>query len=701
MTSDLPSGTPHDHEAVDFAGLCPASRRGPEIPATLEALLALAPAGLALLDSELRYVHVNELLAHLNGVPLDEHLGRSIEDIIPALAPSVMPWLRAVLETGEPHLDVPVMQRVQRPPSEARHFAASYYPVPIGGGRGVGVVVIDVTEHVRATQRIARLQDITAGLASAATPAEVADVVLRQGLAALGAAAGTIAVATDDGLGLELVGAAGYPAAVLGARHRFPLSAATPCGHVVRSGMPIFLENAGAWTDHGTEEPPMLEEHRSWVCLPLLAHGRAIGACRLSFRDVRPFPPDERAFMLTLARLCAQALERARLFEAAEQANRANEQFLAVLSHELRTPLTAILGWLQILRAKAPDAAHLERALRVMERNARSEVRLIDDILDVSRIVANKLPLEMRAVDINAVARAAVDLVAPAAEAGLVTLEAALDPTPIIVIGDAVRLQQVIGNLLANALKFTPRRGRVRIESARVGDEVRVRVSDTGQGIDAELLPHVFERFRQGDSSTTRAHGGLGLGLTIARHLVEQHRGALTAASPGAGLGATFTVTLPAAPGTVEPEARGSDPGSERRRLDSSRACRLRGVRVLVVDDEPDNAELVGEILRRQGAVVALADSSPAALAVMAMAPFDVLLCDISMPQEDGYTLLRKARALLASLDRVMPAAALTAHSGAEDVARCLSAGFQAHLSKPLDPDRVIDTVAELVAAPR
>lgn len=676
---------------------CPAG----EVPAALEALLARAPAGLALLDGELRYVHVNEHLARINGLPAEQHLGRTLSEILPTIGPSLEPWIRAVLETGEAHLDVPVMQRRPLPPAEARHFAASYYPVPMAGGLGVGAIVIDVTEHVRATQRIARLQDVTAGLASAATPAEVADVVLHEGLAALGAAAGAIVVVADDGQGLELVGAAGHPDAVPGARRRFPIAADTPCCQVVRTGMPIFLETAAAWTDRYTDEPAPGEAHRSCACLPLLAHGRTIGACTLSFRAERTFPPDERAFMLTLARLCAQALERARLFEAAEAVNRANEQFLAVLSHELRTPLTAIIGWLQILRSRGPDPALLERALRIMERNARSEARLIDDILDVSRIVAGKLPLEMRAVDVNAVARAAADLVAPAAEAELILLDAALDPGPLVVVGDAARLQQVIGNLLSNAVKFTPRGGRIRIESARAGGEVRVRVRDTGQGIEAELLPHVFERFRQGDSTTTRAHGGLGLGLTIARHLVEQHRGALVAESEGAGRGATFTVSLPAAPSVVEPDGRGSDPGSERRRFEATPAERLAGVRVLVVDDEPDNAELVGEILQRQGALVALAGSSAAALAVLAVTPTDVLLCDISMPQEDGYTLLRKARALVAALGRELPAAALTAHSGAEDVARCLDAGFHAHLSKPLDPDRVIDTVAALAALPR
>jgi signal transduction histidine kinase/CheY-like chemotaxis protein len=547
-------------------------------------------------------------------------------------------------------------------------------------------------------ERVARLQDISAGLAGAATPAEVADIILREGVRALGAGAGVVGVCSEEGLHLELIRVVGYPPESAAAWRRVPLSADVPLCEAARAGTPIFLESLRAWTEQYTGLRPTDQSNRAWACLPMIAHGRPLGAFGLAFPEERTFPPDERAFMVTVARLCAQALERARLYEAAEVRNRENEQFLAVLSHELRTPLTAILGWIQILRSKPFDAALLERALKVMDRNARSEVRLIDDILDVSRMVANKLPLSMRAADLNAIAQAAADVVVPEAEAKAVAVEIALDPAPLLVLADVVRLQQVIGNLLSNAVRFTPKGGKVRVETVRVGDQARVLVRDNGQGIDPDLLPHVFERFRQGDSSTTRAHGGLGLGLTIARHLVEQHGGTLAASSAGVGLGATFTASIPAAPAS-EP-TRGSDPGSERRRTDAERAPRLPGVRVVVVDDEADNAELVGELLRGQGATVALATSSRQALAILTEAPFDVLLCDISMPQEDGYTLLRKARALAASRGRALPAAALTAHSGADDVARCLSAGFHAHLGKPLDLERLVSTVADLAGLP-
>ena len=560
--------------------------------------------------------------------------------------------------------------------------------------------MIDTPEPACAIERVARLQDISAGLAGAATPAEVADVMLREGLVALGAVAGAVGIVSDEGRGLEIIGAVGYPPEVMAGWRRLPLSADAPMCEAVTGGAPLFLPSRSAWAARYATAPTTPAEERSWAFLPMIAHGRPLGAFALSFRDERAFETDERAFMVTVARLCAQALERARLYEAAEVQNRENEQFLAVLSHELRTPLTAILGWIQILRSKPFDPALLARALRVMERNARSEVRLIDDILDVSRIVAKKLPLSTCAADLNAISRAAADVVAPEAEARALTLETALDPSPLIVLGDVVRLQQVIGNLLSNAIKFTPKGGTVRIETCRDGREARVRVSDTGQGIDADLLPHVFERFRQGESGTTRAHGGLGLGLTIARHLVEQHDGTLTASSAGVGRGATFTASLPLAEG-VEADTRGSDPGSERRQSYRGAAQRLPGVRVLVVDDEPDNAELVGELLRGQGASVTLAGSSREALEILARASIDVLLCDISMPEEDGFTLLRKAVALMSSRGRTLPAAALTAHSGAEDVARCLFAGFHAHLGKPIDPALVVHTVADLAGRHR
>jgi signal transduction histidine kinase len=542
------------------------------------------------------------------------------------------------------------------------------------------------------TERMARLEGISGSLACAATPAEVADVMLHEGLVALGAVAGTVVLLSEAGQTLEVLALEGYPPELVERWRRVPLAEDAPLCDAVRRGTPIFVENEALWRSRYAWAPAMPLDRCAWACLPLISHGRTLGGFGLSFAAERVFGEDERAFMARLAQVCAGALDRAGLYEAAEGANRANEQFLAVLSHELRTPLTAILGWIQILWSAPFDAAVLARALRVMDRNARHEARLIDDILDVSRIVADKLPLSLRAADLNAIAREAVDVVVPLAAAKSVSLATSLDYAPLIVLGDAARLRQVIGNLLSNALKFTPKGGSIHIATLRVGDEARLLVRDTGQGIEADLLPHMFERFRQGDSSTTRAHGGLGLGLTIAKHLVERHCGTLTASSPGVGLGATFTATLPATP-AGDPSG---DPGCAREATDDELAPRLSGVRVVVVDDEPDTAELIGEMLRAEGATVVLATSSQQALGILAGAPFDVLLSDISMPHEDGYTLLRKARALLATTGRAIPAAALTAHSGAEDVARCLSAGFDAHVGKPLDLDRLVATVVRL-----
>jgi hypothetical protein len=410
-----------------------------------------------------------------------------------------------------------------------------------------------VVEEHRAGERMTRLQAVTAGLSSAATPAQVADVVIHQGVMALDAVAGSVALLSEDGATLEMVAAVGYPAPALEPWRRFSVDTQAPMTESVRSGAPVFLESAAAWRAR-FPGGPRVAEHGAWAAIPLLVEGRVLGACGLSFAESRAFPEAERRFMVTLAELCAQALDRARLLEAemraraeAERANLAKDEFLAVLSHELRTPLTAIFGWLRILRMKPPDAATLDRALTVMERNARAEARLVEDILDVSRIVAQKLRIEIAAVDLAGVVRTSIELVSAAAEAKGVALEVALGAEPLLVRGDEARLHQVVSNVLGNAVKFTPRGGRVRVEASALGGAARVCVSDTGEGISAEFLPYVFDRFTQADAGVTRAHGGLGLGLAIAKHLVEMHEGTIAVESPGRGQGAIFTITLPLA----------------------------------------------------------------------------------------------------------------------------------------------------------
>ncbi|HYV57859.1 MAG TPA: response regulator, partial [Candidatus Nitrosopolaris sp.] len=372
---------------------------------------------------------------------------------------------------------------------------------------------------------------------------------------------------------------------------------------------------------------------------------------------------------------------------AAEAANRTKDEFLATLSHELRTPLGAILGWTRLLRSRKLDEPAAARALETIERNAKLQSQLVEDLLDVSRIITGKLRLETRPVDLFSLIEGAVETVRPAAEAKAIRLETTLDSPGGLISGDPDRLLQVIWNLLSNAIKFTPREGRVEVRLGREGAQVTVQVRDTGKGITPEFLPHIFDRFRQADSTTTRAHGGLGLGLAIVRHLVELHGGTVEAASPGEGGGAIFTVALPLA----SVEATGLSVTRDRDVADDTS---LEGVHVLVVDDDVDARESLVMVLKECGAEVVAVSSAREALKAVGRVVPDVLVSDIAMPEVDGYGLLRRLRAL--PVERPVPALALTAYAGEDHRRRALAAGFEMHLAKPIDPGELAAAVRSL-----
>ncbi len=380
----------------------------------------------------------------------------------------------------------------------------------------------------------------------------------------------------------------------------------------------------------------------------------------------------------------------------AETANRTKDEFLATLSHELRTPLTSILGWVHLLRSGTLPAASSTSALETIERNAKAQSQLIDDLLDVSRIITGKLRIDAHPVEIKSVIEAAVDSVRPAATSKNIQLDMKLDEGAGTVLGDPNRLQQVAWNLFSNAVKFTPDGGRVEVRLSRNGSYVCVEVEDTGQGIGADFLPHVFDRFRQADGTTTRTHGGLGLGLAIVRHLVQLHGGAIRADSEGENKGATFTVTFPRADAEEadltrsDADARGNGEPS----LDC--AATLTDLRVLVVDDETDTRDLIKVILAGCGAEVKTCGTAAEALKTFQEWKPDVLVSDIGMPDEDGYSLIKKLRALERGDEASLPAVALTAYAGAEDRARALASGFQRHMAKPLEPRELIHVVAHL-----
>ena len=421
------------------------------------------------------------------------------------------------------------------------------------------------------------------------------------------------------------------------------------------------------------------------------ADGRIIG-CVASLTDITERKQAEQAQAALLVREQQARAE-------AQSANQAKDIFLATLSHELRTPLSAVLGWARLLR-ETPTPQMTQQAIEVIERNARVQAQLIDDILDISRIISGKIALEMRVFNLTPVVNVAIESVRLAAEAKDIRLEVALGSQVDMVLGDASRVQQVVWNLLSNATKFTPRGGTIAVHVGGSQDNVIVTVSDSGQGIPAEFLPFVFDRFRQADGSTARRHGGLGLGLAIVRHLVEMHGGSVTVASDGEGRGSTFTVQLPRAARAMPTVSPGHGYGRERKptpiEVDVSL---LRGVRVLVVEDQPDTLAFLTLALEQRGAQVTGADSAAAALAILAKETPDVLVSDIAMPGGDGYHLIAEQRAREAArhVRSGVPAIALTAFARTSDVEAALSSGFQRHLAKPVDITELTTLIIALV----
>jgi PAS domain S-box-containing protein len=635
--------------------------------AEVEAVYRSAPIGLCVMDADLRYIRINERLAAINGVPAAAHLGRSLWEIVPDLADDVAPSYRRVLATGEPLLDVEITGRTAGRPDGEGHWIVSFYPLKAPGGRviAVNVAVSDITERKRIEDALRESeQRFTAFMNNSPTPAFLKDA---------------------DGRYVYI-----NPAATaVGGR--------TPAEVIGKRDADFF----------GGEEARRVEENDRAV----LATGRS-----MEFSEVIPGKRGRRHFQSIKFRIDAPErsylggisldvteqhraeADREKLLEAeraargeAERANRMKDEFLAMLSHELRTPLNAVLGYTQMLQSGVIRAEGAARALEIIERNARVQIEIISDLLDMNRIVTGKLRLDLAPADLAAIADAAVASIRQSAEQKGLGLDVDVTPLPRPVAGDGARLQQVLWNLLTNAVKFTPRGGRVALTVRAAGEAVEIRVADTGQGIDADLLPRVFDRFWQADSSTSRQHRGLGLGLAITKQLVELHGGTIRAESPGPGGGTTMTVTLPTA-----------DPGCDMQVCARAAAAEARstlaGVKALVVDDEPDARALVRELLEARGASVrAVASAAEALAAVEAEVP-EVIVSDIGMPVEDGYALIRKLRSLPPERGGLVPAVALTAFARVEDRERAREAGYQDHLAKPLDASALYAAVTALVA---
>jgi signal transduction histidine kinase/ActR/RegA family two-component response regulator len=430
------------------------------------------------------------------------------------------------------------------------------------------------------------------------------------------------------------------------------------------------------------------------MIVPLRARDRTLGALTfIAAESGRSFSESDLLLARQFGNCAALAVDNARLYREAQRVNRVKDEFLATLSHELRTPLNAILGWSRMVRMGKLDERGRERALETIERNARSQAQLIEDLLDVSRIISGKFRVEVHAVELPAVVEAAIDSVRLAAEARGIELSSILSPTPTIS-GDPTRLQQVVWNLLSNAIKFTSKGGHVALTLRQVESQIELEVVDDGQGIAADFLPYVFDRFRQADGTTTRAHNGLGLGLAIVRHLVELHGGSVRAESGGHGHGSSFLVRLPIAAVWSRPEAV-EPPVSTENEVVFDELPPLHGVTVLVVDDESDAREILTMVLTEQGARVIAVGSVIEAIDAIERGKPDVLVSDIGMPREDGYTLIRLVKAMEKRIGKI-PAAALTAYAGVQDRTRALLAGYSSHLPKPIEPAELAAVVANL-----
>ncbi|MCY1059763.1 PAS domain-containing protein [Nannocystis sp. SCPEA4] len=686
----------------------------------LAAVLDGAQIGFAVFDRDLRYRRINRAMAQINDLPVEAHFGNRLSDMAPWVAPLIEPMLERVRDRGETITDVEVS--VMLPPRQGLpgHFLVSYYPWVLEGKvEGIVETVLDITERKRAEEAMALLAEAGRVLAESldgdATLARVVDLVVPS----FGDWC-VIHLRRDDGSFAVPAVAHIDPAlqarlrAYVAGQGRLPLDrdGEHTYARVMASGRSLFVPESDTILQSIARDAEHLEALaalavRSSAVVPLPVQGAILGTLSVGTwkGSGRLYDHHDLALAEELGRRIALALDNARLLELSRRerarvdaANRAKDEFLAVVSHELRTPLQAILGWSRVLRRSGLSEEQKQKAIDAIDRNASAQAGLIKDLLDTTRIITGKLQLRVGPAELVQIAEAALDIVRPAAEAKGVRLAFWPEPPVIPLVCDAERVQQVLWNLLSNAVKFTERGGKVDLTVELTGrSQVVITVRDTGRGIGTDFLPHIFDKFRQEDSGTTRQHGGLGLGLAIVRHLVEGHGGTIAAHSDGVGQGAEFVVRLPtraSQAGRVSAVMPGAAPGP----LPDAgpRDADLRGLKILIVDDERDARELVAAFLQPTGAVVLTAENSDQALTLVAQQRPDVVVSDIAMPGEDGYDWMRRLRQRPASEGGRTPALALTAYARLEDRTRALLAGYQKHLGKPCEPFDLVTAIAEL-----
>ena len=645
----------------------------------------------------------NPAAERMFGYPAAEALDQPITLIIPPDRQHEEALVQTHLQDDAPveHLDTVRRRRDGRLVSVAITVA----PIKASDGTVIGAleIVRDITREKLAADRLAEevrivetLNRVGAAVATTLNHDEVVQAVTGAACDLTTAAvAAFVSRAPDDRGDLLVVHATSGAAAQV-----FPHALAPPLVRATLGTEGVLriadISTDPAFTtdspDSGAAAPP--PAIRSYLAVPVVkASGEERGVLVFGHPDPGVFTDRHELLARGIAGWTSVALENARLYQEAHEANRIKDEFLATLSHELRTPLNAIMGWGQILGSAAADERSRTRAVEVIQRNARALAQLIDDLLDVSRIVAGKLTLRDEPVELTTVIAAAVDDVKPAAAAKRIDLRSAVDAAASAVSGDAARLQQVVWNLLSNAVKFTPPGGTVDVRLERHDGQARLTVADTGRGIAQPFLAHVFEPFRQADSSPARQQPGLGLGLGIVKHLTEAHGGSVRASSPGEGAGATFEVRLPLR------SARAISAGPPDAATAPLSVGALSGVRILVVDDDRDSAEMLALTLARYGAQVTAVGSARDALRHATVTPFHVLLADIAMPEMSGYDLVRAIRALEAENRlSLIAAGAVTAYAGRRERRNMIAAGFDWHVPKPIDPEQVVARVAAAVS---
>jgi PAS domain S-box-containing protein len=638
--------------------------------AEIELIYQTAPIGLSILDADLRFVRINQRLAEMNGLPVEAHIGRTIREILPDLADTAEQILRPILETGEPLFNVEIQGETPAQPGVKHTWLEHFLPLK-QDDRVVGISTVceEITERLGAEAALRESEERFRQMAETISDVFwIMDIEQERVLYISPAferiwgrpreqlyqewGAGYAYIHPDDQEQVAAIAAQAMQTYGFDMEYR-----------IVRpDGTVRYLR------DRGFVAP---NEYGQLT--------RLVGVAQ-DITD-RKLAEQEREQLL-------QREQAAR--EEAERASRVKDEFLAILSHELRSPLNPILGWTKLLQTGKFDTAKTAQALATIERNAKLQTQLIDDLLDIAKILRGKLSMNIAPVDPVFVIEEAIETVRAAAIAKNILLHPVL-PHIGQVAGDEARLQQIVWNLLSNAVKFTPDNGRVEIRLEQIGNQAQITVSDTGKGIKPDFLPYIFESFRQEDASTTRKFGGLGLGLAIVRHLVEAHGGTISANSPGEGQGATFTVRFPLLNPTLE--GNPSEPLSKP-------ALDVTGVRVLAIDDEPDARELLTVLLTQYGAEVVAVASPAEVLATLESFQPDVLISDIGMPDADGYTLIRQIRALPSQQGGQTPAIALTAYAREEDSQQAIASGYQWHITKPLDPEQLVRAVMALTHLP-